>query len=116
MRVPMSCKLKGCGLAAMVYVRAVSGKKFKKCHLAMPSIGGTGAAPRPLLRVRHHHEEMLREANFGKIRLIIQVPEYAGKRMVVARNRIYRGDKEKWRFFSDFLFHYVALDPASGMR
>jgi hypothetical protein len=54
----------------------------------------------------HRHEEMLREANFGKIRPIIQVPEYAGKRIVVVRNRIYWKDKEKWKFFSDFLFDY----------
>jgi hypothetical protein len=89
-----------------------SGKKFKKCHLNMPPIGATTAVPRPLPRsviekfARHRREEVLREANFGKIRPIIQVPEYAGKRIVVVRNRIYWQDKEKWRFFSDFLFHY----------
>ena len=55
---------------------------------------------------RHRLEETLREANFGKIRPIIQLPEYAGKRIVVVRGRIYWQDKEKWKFFSDFLFDY----------
>ena len=92
-----------------------SGKKFKKCHLNMPPIGATSAAPPQLPRAvtekfaRHRREEMLREANFGKIRPIIQVPEYAGKRIVVVRNRIYWQDKEKWKFFSDFLSDYSKL-------
>ncbi len=55
---------------------------------------------------RHRREEMLREFNFGKIRPIIQVPEYFGKRMVVVRNRLYWQDKERWKFFSDFLADY----------
>src|ERR1700720_4644210 len=92
-----------------------SGRKFKKCHLNMPPIGAPPADPRPLPREvmekfeRHRLEETLREANFGKIRPIIQVPEYAGKRIVVVRGSIYWQDKEKWKFFSDFLFDYSKL-------
>ncbi len=97
-----------------------SGKKFKKCHLNMPPIGARSAAPPPLPPAviekfaHHRHEEMLREANFGKIRPIIQVPEYAGKRLVIVRNRIYWQDKEKWKFFSDFLFYYSKVKFGKG--
>jgi hypothetical protein len=81
----------------------------------MPPIGAPPADPRPLPREvmekfeRHRLEETLREANFGKIRPIIQVPEYAGKRIVAVRGSIYWQDKEKWKFFSDFLFDYSKL-------
>jgi hypothetical protein len=92
-----------------------SGKKFKHCHLNMPPIGAVAVDPRPLPREvmekfdRHRREETLREANFGKIRPIIQVPEYAGRRIVVVRGTIYYQDKEKWKFFSDFLLDYSKL-------
>lgn len=70
----------------------------------------TASPPLPPVAVekfaRHHREEMLREAKFGKIRPIIHVPEYFGKRIVAVRNRIYWKDKEKWKFFPDFLFDY----------
>jgi hypothetical protein len=86
-----------------------SGKKFKKCHLNVPPIA-TAAHPLPREVMekfdRRRLEETLREATFGKIRPIIQVPEYAGKRIVVVRGAIYWQDKGKWNFFSDFLFDY----------
>ena len=92
-----------------------SGKTFKKCHLNMQPLNTVPFDPRPLPRevtekfAQHRHDEAVREANFGKIRPIIQVPKFAGKRMVVVRNRLYWQDKERWKFFADFLFNYSKL-------
>jgi len=89
-----------------------SGKKFKKCHLNMPSLETTAwmqtqgpPIPRHILEKmeRHRGEEEKRVATFGEIRPIIHV-DYAGYRMVAVRNRLYYS--KKWKFFTDFLLEY----------
>lgn len=55
---------------------------------------------------RHQREEKVRIDTFGHVRPIIQIPEYAGRRFVVVRNRLYYEGKTKWNFFTDFLFEY----------
>jgi hypothetical protein len=92
-----------------------SGKKFKKCHLGMPDIKTVPFDPRSLPPAvlekieGHWRAERLRESNFGKIRPVVQVPEYAGRRLVAVRGSIYWGNKDNWKFFSDFLFDYGKL-------
>jgi hypothetical protein len=90
-----------------------SGKKFKKCHLAMPSIpviGETNSTAPPIPPQvwqkfeGQRREEQARVAAFGEIRPIIHIPDYAGYRMVVVRNRLYYS--KKWNSFTDFLFEY----------
>ena len=89
-----------------------SGKKFEKCHPNMAPIGALPFNPEPLPGKvledfeRHRHQEMIREATFGKVRPIIQIPAFADKRLVAVRNRLYWRDMEHWKFFSDFLFDY----------
>lgn len=48
----------------------------------------------------------MRVSAYGQIRPIIQVPEYANHRFVVVSNRLYFMEKEKWKFFTDFLLYY----------
>jgi uncharacterized protein YchJ len=90
-----------------------SGKKFKKCHYGMPPIGSRPAqSPPPLpphiIQQFHQHqlEENARVATYGEIRPIIHIPDYANYRFVVVRNRVYYMEKEKWKFFTDFLLYY----------
>lgn len=68
-------------------------------------------SPREVLQEfeRKRGQEMLREANFGKIRPIIHLPEFSGKRFVAVRNRLYWEGKDKWNFFSDFLLDYSKI-------
>ena len=89
-----------------------SGKKFKKCHLNMPSLEtmarmqrqGPPIPPHILEQMeRHRREEQARVATLGEIRPIIHV-EYAGYRMVAVGNQLYYS--KKWKFFTDFLFEY----------
>jgi hypothetical protein len=54
----------------------------------------------------HIRQEKERVETFGEIRPIIQVPEYAGHRFVVVRNRLYFNKDNKWKFFTDFLLEY----------
>jgi len=88
-----------------------SGKKFKKCHLNMPSLSGRPVQSRPTLPPdvwrdieKHRLEQEARVQAFGHIREPVQIPDYNGYRMVAVRGRMYFS--KKWRFFSDFLFEY----------
>jgi hypothetical protein len=92
-----------------------SGKKFKKCHLDMPSIPlirepVRSAPPIPAHILKQFEEQRLREearvASFGKIRETVQIPDFAGYRFVAVRNRLLYS--KRWRFFTDFLFEYGA--------
>lgn len=51
-------------------------------------------------------EEKTRVNAYGDIRPIIQIPEFAGHRFVVVRNRLYYGKRDTWKFFTDFLLYY----------
>ena len=90
-----------------------SGKKFKKCHLAMPSIplireGNPAPPPIPpdvwQKFEKQRREEEARVAAFGEIRPIIHLRDYAGYRFVVVHNCLYYS--KKWNFFTDFLLEY----------
>ena len=94
-----------------------SGKKFKKCHLAAPRrllIPAARPEPSPIPphvwneidhRTRKEQaQEQARIVEYGNIRPIIHVPDYAGNQLVVVRNRVYYS--KKWNFFTDFLFDY----------
>lgn len=88
-----------------------SGKKFKKCHLAMPMVPLVRPVEQPppispnilreVLRLRTEGER--HRAVYGDIRPVIHT-DYAGNRFVTVRNRLYYS--KKWRFFTDFLFEY----------
>jgi hypothetical protein len=88
-----------------------SGKKLKKCHLAMPAVSraeqvGPTIPPHILKNIEEHRlQEQARVETFGEIRPIIHLPDYAGYRFVVVRNRLYYS--KTWRFFTDFLFEYA---------
>lgn len=90
-----------------------SGKKFKKCHLNMPSLETMAHMHSQGLSIperiwekmeRHRRNEALRVSKFGEIRPIIHRLDYAGYRMVVVHNRLYHS--KKWKFFTDFLFEF----------
>ena len=90
-----------------------SGKKFKKCHLNMPTLATlirNGNRPPPIPpRVprefeRNRIEEDIRREQFGEIRPIIHLADYHGYQFVVVRNRLYYS--KKWKFFTDFLLEY----------
>jgi hypothetical protein len=94
-----------------------SGKKFKKCHLAVPpglwippSARPIPKPPRPLPdHIRQEFEqgrfkEQQRVNAFGNIRPIIHFKHPNGTHFVGVRNRFYHSDK--WQFFTDFLLEY----------
>lgn len=90
-----------------------SGKKFKKCHWAMPPLPVIPRAkpsgppiPAHILQdlQQRRLDEQARVETFGEIRPVIYIPDYAGYRFVAVRGRLYHS--KKWRFFTDFLLDY----------
>ncbi len=103
-----------------------SGLKFKKCCLPktqsikerifvskeLPVFTPLRQAP-PELQAKaikmfeeKERKERERVARFGQIRPQMSV-EWQGQRWVTVRNRIYYLDKNRWKFFPDFLRDYV---------
>ncbi|MCL4783507.1 MAG: SEC-C domain-containing protein [Bryobacterales bacterium] len=100
-----------------------SGRKFKKCCLNMPDLStlvqqtkAQSTLPPEVLAdiAGHTRSEQARVSRFGKIRPIIQVPNYAGYRFVAVNRTLYYS--KKWKFFADFLLEYGLIRLGSEWR
>ena len=88
--------------------RCGSGKKYKKCHLAVDEALARGSSrpipPEVLAKLRVHAErENERQRQFGDVRPIIHTDSQEHKIVAVGKT-IYWG---KWRFFTEFLLHFI---------